>query len=252
MLVVTCMAFVLYGVTSAQAYVYMLNSKNDPRWMKALAASIWILETAHSAFVLRQLYYMVILSFGDYDAIGRIDWSLALMTLAEILIILLVEGYYIWRIWILSNKSRILTGLLIVLLCCRLGFTLCTGIYTLLTGTWVKFQGSFGPNFVVLMTNSFSAIIDGVIAISMIVLLRRSQMGFNYKMDGVLRWIMAYTVNIGAISIIVSIVIAITYQTLKENLIFAGLVVLTGKHILCKRPSWHAQRETSPTTTSHG
>ncbi|KAK7693075.1 hypothetical protein QCA50_002640 [Cerrena zonata] len=229
MLVAVSFAFMLYGVTSAQAYIFFMNSYGDPQWMKALVGAVWFLETAHSAFVIRQLYYMVIISFGDFDSIGKIDWSLACMTLMEIFIILLVEGYYIWRIWILSNRSRILNVVLVDGYIHNVGFTACTGVYTLLAGTWENFQGSFGPNFSVIMTNSFSAVIDSLIAITMIILLRRGQKGFNYNMDSVLRWIMTYTVNTGAISMVISVIIAITYSTLRENLIFAGLVVLTGK-----------------------
>ncbi|KAK7693078.1 hypothetical protein QCA50_002643 [Cerrena zonata] len=79
------------------------------------------------------------------------------------------------------------------------------------------------------MTNSLSAITDGVIAITMIVLLWPTQKGFNYRMDSVLRWAITYTVNTGAISMIVSVTIAITHSILKHNLIFAGLVILTAK-----------------------
>lgn len=31
----------LYGVTTAQAYVYLLNSKKDPWWLKLMVAAVW-------------------------------------------------------------------------------------------------------------------------------------------------------------------------------------------------------------------
>ena len=31
----------LYGVTTAQAYVYMLNSKKDPWWLKIMVTAVW-------------------------------------------------------------------------------------------------------------------------------------------------------------------------------------------------------------------
>ena len=36
-----------------------------------------ISETAHSGFLLRQLYYVAITSFGDFNSLSKIDWSLA-------------------------------------------------------------------------------------------------------------------------------------------------------------------------------
>ncbi|KAK7693080.1 hypothetical protein QCA50_002645 [Cerrena zonata] len=147
----------------------------------------------------------------------------------------MVQGYYIWRIWILSNNTTarngkiILVALLLLLLLGRLGFTIGIGVFSHFAGTWAKFQGTFAPNFCVLMTNSFSAVIDGIIAISMIFLLRRNQAGFNHAMDSVLRWIIVYSVNTGAVTTVVSVIIAITYSTLKENMVFLGLVALTAK-----------------------
>lgn len=33
-----------------------------------------ILETVHTAFMLRQIYYYTIIGFGDFVAISKIDW----------------------------------------------------------------------------------------------------------------------------------------------------------------------------------
>ncbi|CAL1706473.1 unnamed protein product [Somion occarium] len=227
--VAICLAFILYGVATAQAYVYLHSCKKDSRWLKSLVGAVWIFETAQSAFVLRYVYAVAIIGFGDYVAISKIDWSMGLVIFTETAIIALVEGYYIWRIWILSDRSRVLTALLTILLVGRLGFTTATGIFCLLMGTWIKFEATWVSSFSVLMTNSLSAVVDGLMAISMIVLLRRAKVGFNDKLDGVLRWIMMYAVNTGAISMCVSIAVVITYKTLKNNLVFGGLAILTGE-----------------------
>ncbi|KAK7689141.1 hypothetical protein QCA50_007832 [Cerrena zonata] len=71
-----CFVYILYGVTVTQAYIYMLNSKDDPRWIRILVAVVWLLETLHSAFAMRLLYYFVILSFGSVEKVNEIDWSL--------------------------------------------------------------------------------------------------------------------------------------------------------------------------------
>ncbi|CAL1703791.1 unnamed protein product [Somion occarium] len=212
MVMTICISLIFYGVTTAQAYVYYLNSKRDSPWIKTLVASVWIFETIHTAVVLRFLYYMVIISFGNPQSLALIDWSLGVMCVSEVLILALVEGFYIYRIWILSKR-----------------FTLSTAVYGLLARSWDAFQHTFSSSFSVLMACSFSAVVDGLIAICMMILLRHKQTGFNSRTDNVLRWIMAYSVNTGAISMVVSIVIAITYSTMQDSLLFVGLVILTGK-----------------------
>ena len=39
-----------------------------------LFSSCRVLETLHTAFMLRQIYYYTIISFGDYEGIAKIDW----------------------------------------------------------------------------------------------------------------------------------------------------------------------------------
>ncbi|CAL1703731.1 unnamed protein product [Somion occarium] len=223
-----CIALILYGVTTAQAYVYMLNCKKDPWWLKSMVAAVWILETVHTAFMLRQIYYYTIIGFGDFVAISKIDWSIGLVLFAENCIVAIVQGFYIRRIWILSGHIVLLTIGLATLLAARIGFHTTSAVYTLLSPTWVSFQEKFAPNLCVEVANGLSASVDGIIAASMIFFLRRSQTGFK-RTDGVLRWLMAYSVNTGAIMMIVSISIAITYSKVQGSLVFAGLVTIVSK-----------------------
>ncbi|KAK7693079.1 hypothetical protein QCA50_002644 [Cerrena zonata] len=98
MLIMVCGSFVLYGVTNAQVYSYFLNCEGDSKWMKYLVGVTWwafsslqvgvgltelmsrVIETAHTAFVLRILYYLVIISFGNGESLAKIDWSLLAST----------------------------------------------------------------------------------------------------------------------------------------------------------------------------
>ncbi|CAL1703787.1 unnamed protein product [Somion occarium] len=227
MVMTICISLIFYGVTTAQAYVYYLNSKRDSPWIKTLVASVWIFETIHTAVVLRFLYYMVIISFGNPQSLALIDWSLGVMCVSEVLILALVEGFYIYRIWICT--IGLISTLDLIGSLKSLSFTLSTAVYGLLARSWDAFQHTFSSSFSVLMACSFSAVVDGLIAICMMILLRHKQTGFNSRTDNVLRWIMAYSVNTGAISMVVSIVIAITYSTMQDSLLFVGLVILTGK-----------------------
>ncbi|KAK7693058.1 hypothetical protein QCA50_002623 [Cerrena zonata] len=69
-----CMGLILYGVTLTQTYIYVLNCKEDPLWLKALVATLWIVETVHTAAILRQMYYSTILAFGSRVALLKVDW----------------------------------------------------------------------------------------------------------------------------------------------------------------------------------
>ncbi|KAK7693114.1 hypothetical protein QCA50_002680 [Cerrena zonata] len=223
-----CIALILYGVTTAQAYVYLLNCKEDSWRLKLMVAAVWILETLHTVFMLRIIYYDAIISFGDFESIAKIDWSIGLVLFAENCIVALVQGYYIRRIWILSGHMVLLIIGLVVLLAARIGFHTTSAVYTFISPTWVTFQGGFAANLCVEVANGLSASVDGIIAASMIFFLQRSRTPFK-RTDGVLRWLMAYSVNTGLIMMIFSISIAITYSRVQGSLVFAGLVTIVSK-----------------------
>ncbi|KAK7689140.1 hypothetical protein QCA50_007831 [Cerrena zonata] len=147
---------------------------------------------------------------------------------SRILIIIVPIRFFIRRIWILSNHSYILTVGTSILLAARIGCHTAAAVFALLAGTWSKFQASAGPNITVEVSNAVSAAVDGIIATSMIYYLYRGQTG-QERTDGIVRWLMTYAINSGAIMMVVSLAIAITYVKVKESLLFLGLVMIVSK-----------------------
>ncbi|KAI0081384.1 hypothetical protein K474DRAFT_1656498 [Panus rudis PR-1116 ss-1] len=223
-----CIALALYGVTTAQSYVYMLNSKKDSAVLKAMVAAVWILETAHSAFLLREIYYYTIIGFGDYNLISRIDWYVGVILITEILVVAIVEGYYIHRIWGFSERNWALSGGLSLVLFTRVGFHMASVVYSYIEPTWAELQRAFGSNLCIQVSNGLAASIDGLLAICLVYYLIRGQNDIAAS-GGILRWAMAYTVNSGAVMMAVSIAIAITYSTIHGSLVFAGLMTIVSK-----------------------
>ncbi|CAL1703620.1 unnamed protein product [Somion occarium] len=223
-----CIAFTLYGMTTAQAYIFMLNSKKDSTFLKTVVATVWFLETIHTVFMLRQIYYLTIVGFGDIAIITTVDWSIGVFLVAEDCIIAIVQGFYIRRIWILCGKRVLPTiGLVLLLLAC-VGFHMTAAAFTFVADTWVDFQTLFGATLCVEVSNALSAALDGIIAAVMIFILNKSMTGFK-RTDSILRWLMAYSVNTGLLTMIVSVSIAIVYSRDRESLIASGLTTISGK-----------------------
>ena len=81
-------------MSTAQAYVYMMNCQRDPSWLKTLVSVVLcvrsilhtflytkgdesspsLVEAIHTLLVIRQLFYYTVSSFGDFDAVVKIDW----------------------------------------------------------------------------------------------------------------------------------------------------------------------------------
>ncbi|CAL1703591.1 unnamed protein product [Somion occarium] len=223
-----CFMFMLYGVTVTQSYIYFLNCSEDRLWMKVMVGALCFMETCHSAFCIRLLYYFTVIGFGSFEIAGSIDWSVGPVILLENAVVAIVEGFFIRRIWILSNHSYILTFVPLLLLVARIVCHTTAAVFALTSPTWVAFQQNPGPNINVEISNAVSAAVDAMIAGTMIWYLHRGQSGFA-RTDGVVRWLMSYSVNSGAIMMVVSLAIAITYVCLKESLLFLGLVMIVSK-----------------------
>ncbi|KAK7682723.1 hypothetical protein QCA50_014106 [Cerrena zonata] len=122
---------ILFGISIAQAYVYTQNWERDPQWMKSLAISVILLETASTVFVQRQQYFYSVLAIGNPLSLEKIDWSIPAALAFEILSEIIVQGFYVHRMWIFS-KNRALTIGTSFFLACRYGFFLSEGIYLII------------------------------------------------------------------------------------------------------------------------
>ncbi|KAK7676651.1 hypothetical protein QCA50_020395 [Cerrena zonata] len=95
--------------------------------------------------------------------------------------------------------------------------------------TWSSFHGSHAwANLTVIVANSLSAVVDGTIALMMIYFLKQNRTGVE-RTDNAIRWIMAYTVNSGAITMFGSIAIIIMFHAMENSLLFAGVVLVVSK-----------------------
>ncbi|KAL6299276.1 hypothetical protein BKA93DRAFT_610713 [Sparassis latifolia] len=222
------LAAMLYGITTAQSYLYWWNFPNDVRIIRWTVLFVWILETLHTAFCLHMIYHYVITGFGNVAEASLIIWSTGASVFSEVIVAAFVQGFFIRRIWILSHKSIIVTTIPSVLLVARVGLSWGSGVLTLTTSTWAEFDKRKGSFFTVTCGLSFAAATDLAIAVILIYYLRRSRTGFQGT-DQLIRSMQSYVINSGALTMFVSISIVLTFVFVKNSLVFVGLVHVQGK-----------------------
>ncbi|CAL1703505.1 unnamed protein product [Somion occarium] len=223
-----CLAVLLYGMMVAQAYVYMLHSKSDRAALKAVVVAVCFLETLHTAFLLHQLYFYTVLNFLNLAEASNIVWSTGPSVLLETFICALVQGFYVYRIWILSDGSVISTIAPAVLLVGRVAFGFASSIIIMTSTTFADIRGHTGPMFAVTCGLALSLVTDLVIALLLIFYLFRSEAAW-ISAESVVRGLIAYTVNTGALTTIASLLVLVTFLSLKQSLLFGGLLMLRSK-----------------------
>ncbi|GBE86423.1 hypothetical protein BKA93DRAFT_549242 [Sparassis latifolia] len=222
------LAAMLYGITTAQAYLYWWNFPNDVKIIRRTVLLIWLLETLHTAFCLHMMYHYVITGFGNLVTASLIIWSAGATVFTEVTIAAFAQGFFIRRIWILSHKSIIVTAIPSVLLFIRVCMSYATGVLTWTTATWKEFDQNKGSFFTVTCGLSFAAATDLAVAVILIYYLQSSRTGFQGT-DHLIRSMQSYVVNSGALTMVVSISIVLTFIFVKNSLVFAGLVQVQGK-----------------------
>ncbi|OAX31642.1 hypothetical protein K503DRAFT_62068 [Rhizopogon vinicolor AM-OR11-026] len=69
-------AAIMYGITVLQTYMYYVHYPRDNMSTKLLVALIWVLDTLHVSLMCLALYYYLVTSFGNMDALQMTDFIL--------------------------------------------------------------------------------------------------------------------------------------------------------------------------------
>ncbi|KAJ7320734.1 hypothetical protein DFH08DRAFT_970463 [Mycena albidolilacea] len=206
----------LYGVTTLQTFIYIKRFWNtDLTILRLFVILIWILETAHEAFVCSYIFRATIIDIiKDPGALLRTRVSDDITTAITGLIIFFVQGFYIWRLWILSNKKLILVVPLAILVVAHLGLEMAVMALTFKWPEFVEFHRITGY-----FTGAVgvAAATDITIAAAMFVLLKRRKTGVK-STEQLLNRIVTYTISTGLLTSVVDIVIL--FVALPNDLVY--------------------------------
>ncbi|KAI0345552.1 hypothetical protein BDW22DRAFT_1342899 [Trametopsis cervina] len=228
LLVLICVACILFGVFSTQIFYYANNYEKDGPKLKMFVFCIWLLETLHTAFCIHVIYNYFVIHYGDpIHGINVIVWSAPVTVLLELMIVTMTEGFYIRRIWHLCGKKLYIVALPALLLVLRAAFSLLTFAFLYKYTAWAEYrehnlaQASLKAGF------ALGLVADFTITAMLIWYLRSRRTKFvqtNMK----LQKLMYYTINTGALTLIVSAAIIGTIS-IENSLMFGGLVEVVSK-----------------------
>ncbi|CAL1704879.1 unnamed protein product [Somion occarium] len=218
---------VLYGVAVAQAYVYFSNPdrKNDAKWVQGMACFVVILETVHTGFFLRQLYFYTVLSMDNPFNLTRVDWSVPTCLVLENGIEIIVELFYIHRMWIFT-RNVFMTFTTLVLLLARHGVFM----YIVTMSVNASWSDAQSPILKALVVASISLTIglEAVLTAVMVFYLYRRRTS-HPGTRGIITWLITYYVNTGAILTTLSIFNLVIHLVSPTSLLYVGLFNVLAK-----------------------
>ncbi|KAJ7197414.1 hypothetical protein GGX14DRAFT_471281, partial [Mycena pura] len=101
------MAFstLLFGVVSLQTFNYYRNFPNDSWRLKALVGAVWVLELAHSICSWHGMFLVTVTFYGQPSHILDPPVTIVLISLFAGIIVVLVQGFFCFRIYRLSGRK---------------------------------------------------------------------------------------------------------------------------------------------------
>ncbi|KAI0088635.1 hypothetical protein BDY19DRAFT_994013 [Irpex rosettiformis] len=221
-LVLICLALMLYGTFCAQCYFYWMSYGEDRLRLRLYVLGLCLLESLHTAFCIHILYDYFVTHFGDpVNGVGHIVWSAGMCILA------MTEGFYINRIFHLSG-SWLVAAVPSILLFSRIVLSLVSAAYLYVYTTWESFREHPIPENCLTASLSLAVATDLSVTLLLVYYLRKRKTGFK-STNGIISTLMRHTVHNGAIAMFTSAMVVIMLHALPSSLMFAGFAEIISK-----------------------
>ncbi|GAW08853.1 hypothetical protein LENED_010956 [Lentinula edodes] len=188
-------ASVLNGVTFSQTWFYFsaqTRDRSDPIWLKLTVMTVVFLDLMHQLFTSQWIYYYCVTNFSNAAALNTIPWSYYGMAMPMGLNTIIVQTFYVWRVWKLS-KHLILPGILWSV--CLTQFDYVYRVSGLTSAA--EFSTVMGPYAIA--TNGTGTAADIFIAAAMVYLLQQARTSIK-RTNNVLRAVTIFSVTTGIVT----------------------------------------------------
>ncbi|KAI0089015.1 hypothetical protein BDY19DRAFT_163369 [Irpex rosettiformis] len=226
--IIIWLSFILYGLVLAQVYFYF-TTYEDHVLLKLAVALLCTMETLQVAACIHFVYTYLIVFFGNAGGLDIILWSIILAIFLEVFINILVQSFYITRIWRLYRNVPLLIYLLSLLVVCTvLGFRACA--LPALQGTWQATQASPPYQRDVIASLSLRVLFDASITLILTWIMSR-QLSFAHKrsIKKIVHSLMFYGLGVGGVTTITTTITLILLLTSSTPLNYGGMIIVMSK-----------------------
>ncbi|KAJ3731600.1 hypothetical protein DFJ43DRAFT_1039888 [Lentinula guzmanii] len=138
-------AGVLFGVVTAQVYIHHKTFPEENRWIKfGLVDSMWLIELGHTMCVFHVVYFYTVTHYGDPSSLQVLPASIGAAVVLHGLTIMIVQGYFTYRIWRFTEKLYIPVFSCFLMFCQLLAvMTLASQLITIATKSLAKFMAKW-------------------------------------------------------------------------------------------------------------
>ncbi|PAV15925.1 hypothetical protein PNOK_0878300 [Pyrrhoderma noxium] len=214
------------GAATLQMYYYYDRFINDRLWIKLLVLITWLWDTVQQALLIYAGYVYLVTNYNNPNSVYNIALTLKVAIVFNFQVILFVQLYLLYRVWILSKgKLWLVIGISASIL---LEFILTTYFHVddFKSRTFPELMSS--SSWIAKLSLSINTITDILFTVSLIVLLQRSKTGFRGS-NGIITKLTVFAINTGLLTSILAIAVIITMQIYPYALIYLALYCCSSK-----------------------
>ncbi|KAI5115278.1 hypothetical protein M0805_003832 [Coniferiporia weirii] len=218
----------LWGAGSVQLYFYHDNySKSDKLWLQLYLYVMYVLDTVHQINMWVSLYKYFVKDFANPTLINQIGRPITDSVILSAIVCALAQLLYLMRIWHLSKKNYILTGILGIFILTQFVVTVIyfAQIYNLTENTKLMDRAEI---ITVRVLNASITATDVCIATAMAFLLHSQRSGIK-QTDTLINRLIMYSIATGLVTGAVGVVALISAFALPKTFIYLFFDLLLPK-----------------------
>ncbi|TFK39024.1 hypothetical protein BDQ12DRAFT_87741 [Crucibulum laeve] len=210
----------LWGVTCMQTYEYFEHNTSD-RWiLKSLVTIVFVSDTFHQALMSHTIYTYLVTNYFDPTYLIKVVWSLVAELLASGVVSLIAQGFFAWRVWILSRgrKGMAVVTLLVCLVLGNFTVTIVYFVRALNTSTFIELRNLSTLSRAL---NTIGVVADVAITMAMIWLLHSMKTGFH-RSNQIISRLILFSLSTGLLTTLCALMCLISISVWPNTLIFIG------------------------------
>ncbi|KAI0706370.1 hypothetical protein C8Q76DRAFT_156810 [Earliella scabrosa] len=217
-LVGTFVGLLLYGITLHQSYRYGRNYTKDRTILKALVATVLLLETFNTVLSAHICYYYLVSNYFEPRKLLFGSWSVRLLPLSSGLVICTSQSFFARRVIVVGEMYRWVAFVAIALLIGELGFFAAATAEAFIRPSFASFSH---VTWLISSGSGMAVTADLLLTTVLIISLRKSRTGVR-RTDSMIDVLIMYSINTGLVTgifNILSLALSIAYP---DKLLYAS------------------------------
>ncbi|GJE99932.1 hypothetical protein PsYK624_162080 [Phanerochaete sordida] len=225
----------LYGVFCQQCFTFFRRFSREGAMLKYSIWALLFLSSLHIAFTIHPVYILLVSSVGKILVPGQVPWSVAASTIVTMASDLIVRSWFMYRVWILSDRCL---ALIVPPLVCQL-FIVAVAARVIILGTLYQPQ-NISDLFLTIL--AVIVVTDFYVAVCVCWFMYRRGQNASSRTRSLLKTLTVYIINSGLVTSAFWLVCMITHATMPRNFVFlAFLSPVTGLYENCLLASLNAR-----------